>query len=100
MLLSGELIDARRALDWGLVNAVVPQALLDDEVNRWCGVVTSKSAAVVALGKQAFYRQIEQDLETAYRATGETMACNLAYEDAAEGIDAFLGKRKAAWRGR
>jgi enoyl-CoA hydratase/carnithine racemase len=98
MLLTGEMIDAGTALEWGLVNRVVPAAQLDAEVDAFCAKIASKSAAVTALGKQAFYRQIEQGLEGAYRGTGEVMACNMGYEDAAEGIDAFLGKRPAQWR--
>jgi enoyl-CoA hydratase/carnithine racemase len=100
MLLTGDWIDAARALQWGLVNRVVPAADLDAEVARWCGIIFSKSAAVIGLGKQAFYRQIEQGLDAAYDATSETMACNLLYEDAAEGMDAFLQKRPPAWRNR
>jgi enoyl-CoA hydratase/carnithine racemase len=97
MLLTGEMIDARTALDWGLVNRVVPAEGLDAEIERWGEAILSKSAAVTALGKQAFYRQLEQGLEGAYAATGEVMACNLLLGDAAEGIDAFLQKRRPAW---
>ena len=99
MLLTGETIDARTALDWGLVNRVVPESALDTEIERLCEAVRSKSAAVTALGKQAFYRQIEQGLEGAYATTGEVMACNMLFQDAAEGIDAFLQKRPPAWTG-
>jgi enoyl-CoA hydratase/carnithine racemase len=98
MLLTGEMIDASTAVEWGLVNRVVPAAQLDDEIERFCAIITSKSAAVTALGKDAFYRQIEQTLEGAYQQTGETMACNMLYEDAGEGIDAFLQKRPPQWR--
>lgn len=100
MLLTGEAIDARTALAWGLVNSVVPAGELDAEVARLCKVIAAKSQAVVALGKQGFYRQIEQGLEGAYDASGELMVRNMAYQDAGEGIDAFLGKRKPRWRGK
>ncbi|OGA27612.1 MAG: enoyl-CoA hydratase [Betaproteobacteria bacterium RIFCSPLOWO2_02_FULL_65_24] len=100
MLLTGDWVDARTALEWGLVNRVVPAGRLDAEVERFCDAICAKSAAVIGLGKQAFYRQIEQGLEGAYDATSETMACNMLYEDAAEGMDAFLQKRPAAWRNK
>ena len=58
------------------------------------------SAATIRVGKAAFYQQIERPIAAAYDMTGETMACNMAFEDAAEGIDAFLQKRPAAWLGR
>jgi enoyl-CoA hydratase/carnithine racemase len=97
MLLTGEAIDARTALERGLVNRVVPAAALDAELERLCEALLSKSAAVIALGKRSFYRQIEQGLEGAYASTSEVMACNLLMGDAAEGMDAFLQKRRPAW---
>lgn len=97
MLLTGDPIDAATALDWGLVNRVVPAAGLDAEVARFAGIVRSKSAAVIALGKRAFYQQIDRGLADAYGYTGEVMACNLLDPAAAEGIDAFLGKRPPRW---
>jgi enoyl-CoA hydratase/carnithine racemase len=100
MLLTGEPIDARTALSWGLVNRVVPAADLDAEVAKFTRAVLERSAAVVGLGKAAFYRQIERSLEAAYETAGEVMSKNLSLEDAAEGIDAFLGKRPPSWRGR
>jgi enoyl-CoA hydratase/carnithine racemase len=100
MLLTGEPIDARTALAWGLVNRVVPADRLDAEVQSLAEIVLSRSPATVRLGKQAFYRQIERPLEAAYDVASEMMACNLLLEDAAEGMDAFLEKRPARWRGR
>ena len=99
MLLTGELIDARTALDWGLVNRVVPGAELDAAVQALAATIARKSAAAVALGKRAFYAQVELGLAGAYALAGETMACNMVDPDAAEGIDAFLGKRPPVWRG-
>jgi enoyl-CoA hydratase/carnithine racemase len=52
---------------------------------------------VIAAGKRAFYRQIDQSLAAAYETTGEVMACGMLEADAAEGIDAFLGKRAPRW---
>jgi enoyl-CoA hydratase/carnithine racemase len=100
MLLTGEPIDAETALDWGLVNRVVPAQELDEAVEHFTRIILARSPAVVRLGKGAFYRQLERPLEAAYDTAGETMAKNLLLEDAAEGIDAFLSKRPAGWRDR
>jgi enoyl-CoA hydratase/carnithine racemase len=100
MLLTGEPIDAPTALAWGLVNRVVPVEELDEAVEHFTKIILARSPAVVRRGKEAFYRQIERPLEAAYETAGETMAKNLLLEDAAEGIDAFLSKRPADWRGR
>lgn len=100
MLLTGEPIDAQTALAWGLVNRVVPASKLDVEIGQFTTIILSRSSATVRLGKQAFYGQIDRPLESAYDAASEVMACNLLLEDAAEGMDAFLQKRLASWRGR
>ncbi len=97
MLLTGELIDAPTALDWGLVNRVVPPAELDAAVQYFARIIRARSRSVIALGKRAFYEQIELGLAGAYDRAGEAMACNLLEPDAAEGIDAFVGKRKPSW---
>jgi enoyl-CoA hydratase/carnithine racemase len=97
MLLTGELFDARTALAWGLVNRVVPADRVDAEIARFTSIIAARSRKVVATGKRAFYRQIEQPIAGAYAHTGDTMACSMREEDAAEGIDAFLGKRPARW---
>jgi enoyl-CoA hydratase/carnithine racemase len=100
MLLTGELIDAATALSWGLVNRVVPQDELDGEVGRFTDIILSRSSAAIRFGKQSFYRQIDNPLEAAYGVASKAMACNMLLEDAAEGIDAFLQKRPANWRGK
>ena len=100
MLLTGRLIDAATALDWGLVNRVVPVAELDDAVRGFTDVIVARSAAAVALGKRAFYRQVDATIGEAYDLAAATMACNLLLDDAAEGMDAFLGKRAPQWRDR
>jgi enoyl-CoA hydratase/carnithine racemase len=99
LLLTGEMVDARTALSWGLVNRVVPAADLDAEVARFTGIIVARSGAVVARGKRAFYRQIDQPIGSAYAMTAEPMACSVLEPDAAEGIDAFLQKRPARWTG-
>jgi enoyl-CoA hydratase/carnithine racemase len=100
MLLTGRLFDARTALDWGLVNRVVPDAELDAAVKGYTDVIVARSPAAVRLGKASFYAQIDRPLAAAYDVASETMAGNMLLDDAAEGIDAFLEKRAAAWSGR
>lgn len=99
MLVTGDFIDAATALQRGLVNRVVPADVLDAEIARLAQSICSKSAAAVAMGKQVFYRQLEMGLDAAYQLAGETMACNMMTEDAAEGIDAFIEKRAPVWKG-
>jgi enoyl-CoA hydratase/carnithine racemase len=97
MLLTGEMIDAPTALEWGLVNEVVPEKDLDAAIARLTDIIRSRSASVVSLGKRAFYEQIERNMEGAYALTGGVMATNMLEPDAHEGIDAFLGKRRPKW---
>jgi enoyl-CoA hydratase/carnithine racemase len=99
MLLTGDFIDAAEAQRRGLVNRVVPLEQLDDEIAMLTASICAKSAAAVSMGKQLFYRQLEMGLEAAYQLAGETMACNMMCDDAAEGIDAFMQKRKPQWKG-
>jgi enoyl-CoA hydratase/carnithine racemase len=98
MLLTGDTIDAGRALEWGLVNRVVRSESLDDEVQRFADRIMARSGATVALGKKAFYAQLDSGLEGAYATAAGAMVRNLALEDASEGIDAFLDKRTPCWR--
>src|SRR5579884_28605 len=98
MLLTGELVDARRAQALGLVNRVVPAAELHDATETLARQIAGKSAFTVAIGKEAFYRQAELDLAAAYRYAAEIMTRNMLAQDAAEGIDAFIEKRQPAWR--
>lgn len=99
MLLTGEMVSAAEARRIGLVNRVVPAHRLDAEVASLAQTIVAKSPAVLAIGKAAFYCQLELDLAEAYAYTSAVMAQNLAADDAAEGIDAFLEKRKPRWRG-
>jgi enoyl-CoA hydratase/carnithine racemase len=99
MLLTGELIDAPRAYALGLVNRVVSDAALDAEVAALAGQIVVKSPLTLAIGKEAFYRQAEMGLDEAYAFTSEVMTRNMLARDAAEGIDAFLGKRRPVWTG-
>jgi len=97
-LLTGDTIDAATALDWGLVNRVVPVADLDAAVKVFTDRIVARSAAIIALGKRAFYAQVDRPLSVAYEGTTEAMAWNLVDQDAFEGMDAFLEKRAAKWR--
>jgi len=100
MLLTGDFIDAAEAQRRGLVNRVVPADQLDAEVAKLTASIRAKSPVAVAMGKQMFYKQLEMGLEGAYQLASETMACNMMADDAAEGIDAFMGKRQPEWKGR
>jgi enoyl-CoA hydratase/carnithine racemase len=97
MLLTGEPIDAATALEWGLVNRVVPAAQLDAEIERLIGQIVRYSSTVIGIGKEAFYSQIELDEHRAYDLAKAVMASNARLPDAREGIDAFLEKRPANW---
>lgn len=100
MLFTGEMIDAATALEWGLVNRVVPPDDLDAAVDALAVRIAEASPMVLALGKRAFYAQQDLDVAAAYDLAGATMTTNLATEDAHEGIDAFLTKRPPTWTGR
>ena len=97
MLLTGEFIDAATALDWGLVNRVVPKDALRAETLKLAALLKAKPRATLALGKALFYRQLEVGLEAAYDDASNTIACNFMQPDAQEGVAAFLEKRKPVW---
>lgn len=97
LLYTGDFIDAARARELGLVNAVVPGAELDVAVRALAARIAGKSGHAIALGKAAFYRQLELGVSDAYAGAAEAMACNMMDRDAAEGIDAFLAKRAPRW---
>lgn len=98
MLLTGEFIDAEEAQRRGLVNRVVALGDLDEAVEHLVQSILAKSPVAVATGKQMFYKQLEMGIEAAYQYAGEVMACNMMAGDAAEGIDAFIEKRKPVWQ--
>jgi enoyl-CoA hydratase/carnithine racemase len=100
MLMTGEMIDAVTAADWGLINRVVPAAELAQESRMLAARIAEASSLVVALGKQAFYTQIDLDQPKAYAYAKEVMSMNSLAADAQEGISAFLGKRQACWAGK
>jgi enoyl-CoA hydratase/carnithine racemase len=100
MLLSGQPIDALTAAEWGLINRVVPDSALSNETRRLAMQIADASSLTVAIGKQAFYAQIDLDQASAYDHTREVMSQNATAVDAQEGIGAFLDKRKPVWCGR
>jgi enoyl-CoA hydratase/carnithine racemase len=97
MALSGDVIDAVTALDWGLVNQVVPADQLDDAVAALLRRVTRGSAQSKGIGKQALYAQIDLDQPKAYSYAIEVMAATSQLPDAREGMRAFLEKRQPVW---
>ena len=98
MLLTGDLINAERAREIGLVNRVVPLERLDDEVLELGQQIAGKLDLAVAIGKEAFYRQAELGLDAAYAYTGEVMTENMMARETEAGIDAFLEKRPPPWQ--
>jgi len=93
MLMTGAAIDAPTAADWGLVNRVVPAAELDAATRTLADTIVAASSEIVAIGKQAFYAQIELDQARAYSYAKEVMSNNALAADAQEGMSAFVEKR-------
>jgi len=100
MLLTGEFISAEEALRYGLVNKLVSSEDLEAETRALADKISEASPLVVGVGKQAFYRQLRMPTEQAYAYTREVMSFNATFEDAQEGICAFLEKRKPEWKAR
>jgi enoyl-CoA hydratase/carnithine racemase len=99
MLLTGAPIDATTALEWGLINRVVPPDRLDAAVLDLVAAIAASSPLTVAIGKETFYAQIESDEHGAYELTKAVMATNSLAGDAQEGMSAFLEKRAPTWTG-
>jgi enoyl-CoA hydratase/carnithine racemase len=100
MLVTGDPIDARTAAEWGLVNDVVPAGALREETRKLASRIAEASPVTLAIGKQAFYSQIDLDQPKAYAYAKEIMSMNSLADDAQEGISAFLEKRAACWTGK
>jgi enoyl-CoA hydratase/carnithine racemase len=100
MLLTGDMVSAEKAAQFGLINRVVAAGQERGEALALARQIASKSSYVVKIGKQAFYRQAELSLADAYRYAAEVMTENLLARDAEEGICAFIEKRDPTWEDR
>lgn len=99
MLLLGDMISANAAKEHGLVNRVVAPDRVMDEALEMARRIAAKSPATVAIGKEAFYAQVEKPLDEAYHYAVAVMVENMMIADAEEGIGAFLEKRPPVWKG-
>jgi enoyl-CoA hydratase/carnithine racemase len=97
LLLLGEQLAADKAADYGLVNRVVPAARVLAEALALAELIATKPKATVAIGKEAFYRQLEMQLADAYSYAADVMVENMLHAEAKEGIGAFLEKRQPDW---
>jgi enoyl-CoA hydratase/carnithine racemase len=100
MLLTGDMLSAADAVEYGLVNRAVPAADLLPQAIALAEKIAAKSPLTVAIGKRAFYAQAEMPLAEAYSYAAQVMVDNMMTRDAEEGIGAFLGKRPPEWKGR
>ena len=98
MLLTGDMVDSKRAEQIGLINFSCAEKVLSDEVDTLAKKIASKSSLTLSVGKRAFYQQSEMTLEEAYAYTAKIMVDNMLKKDAKEGISAFLTKRKPQWQ--
>lgn len=98
MLVTGDFISAEQALSKGLLNAVVSSEQLGASCDAYVSSILAKPRTAVAIGKKLFYEQLEQPIETAYLNAENAMACNMMDESALEGMQAFIDKRKPAWK--
>ncbi|MEL6596365.1 MAG: enoyl-CoA hydratase [Pseudomonadota bacterium] len=97
MLTTGDFIDAPRAVELGLINRAVASQTLSDETTALATQIAGKLGAAVRIGKRAFYDQLQMPLDQAYAFTRDVMVENLADDDTAEGIEAFIAKRAPNW---
>ena len=97
MLLLGDSINTEKALEIGLINRIVRAEILEEETINFASKIASKSSKILSIGKDAFYKQLEMDIEQAYKYTSEIMTKNMLELDAKEGIEAFIKKRTPQW---
>lgn len=93
MLLTGDMVDAGKALEWGLVNRVVPAGSLDEAVAELAAKISAKPPGTIAAGKRAFYQQMDLGIAQAYDLAGGVIASSFAEEEGRQGMDAFIDKR-------
>ncbi len=97
MALTGDMVSAADAVQFGLINEAMPAADLHAAVEQLAEKIASRSAQAIRAGKETFYRQIDMPLEEAFAYATEAMLRGLLSGDALEGTRAFLGKRKPEW---
>ena len=100
MLLTGNHISAKEAKDIGLINNYYKSSNLENEIKIIANKIASKSNLVLKIGKNAYYKQLEMPLDKAYIFASKVMTENLMKEDAKEGIESFIKKRKPIWKNR
>ena len=93
MLLTGDVIDAKQALEWGLVNRVVPADALNAEVLALAKKISEKPPETLAAGKRAFYQQMDLGVARAYDLASSVISGAFAHEEGRAGMDAFIEKR-------
>ncbi|MDX6632277.1 MAG: hypothetical protein QOG09_676 [Solirubrobacterales bacterium] len=100
MMLLGERLSGEQALEYGLVNKVVPAAEFDAAVADWAGKLASKSPVLMRLGHDAMYRQQDMALDDALEFLRSQLSLTFSTEDIQEGVKAFFEKREPEWKGR
>jgi enoyl-CoA hydratase/carnithine racemase len=100
MVMTGDMIDARDAERWGMVNKVVPPEKLEEETMALANKLAEKSPLALQMGKEAFYGMSDLEYSKALAYSNELFAGLCVTEDAKEGVDAFLNKRKPEWKGK
>ena len=98
MLLTGEMVSAEQAAEWGLINQAVPAEELQEAAMQYAQIIASKPASTVKIGKEAFYKQAEMGLAEAAEYAAAVMTHNMLEKDAEEGIGAFIEKRTPNWQ--
>jgi len=98
MLLTGRFVDASTAETWGLINRAVPLEDLEKEVMALVNELAQLSPYALRIGKEGFYRQVEEKQAEAYRLMAEAISCNAVAPDGQEGIAAFVEKRAPVWK--
>ena len=98
ILLTGEMVSADQAAEWGLINQAVPAEKLQEAAMQYAQIIASKPASTVKIGKEAFYKQAEMGLAEAYEYAAAVMTHNMLEKDAEEGIGAFIEKRPPNWQ--
>jgi len=93
MLLTGDAIDAHKALEWGLVNRVVSPEALEPETLNLARRIAEKPPATVAAGKRAFYAQMDLGVQKAYELASGVISASFAHQEGREGMEAFIEKR-------